>query len=263
MYSVLLLGMFVLLISTTFVSAQTFRSVVVDPVADMFTSWLRGDVSDNIAKYVFFILLSLLIYAILDNVPVIKRTSLGVKIIIAFLIGFLSTAYLSPSDLHLILVSYGALGLVLGAIIPFIILIFFSFEIHKEGGAGGRILSRFIWIGFAVYLAWKLLAGIFFPERLGVQQINVVEGVLYFVVIGLVLLYTFVIEKQVMKYVFKEELAGVQSAGARDIAADLTAQITTRMRKSANLRGAVKTNWDARTDELRAELRRIKGKYGV
>jgi len=228
LYGLLLLGMVVLLISTTFVSAVTFREAVVNPLARMLTDWTQGDISDTVAKYVLWILLSLLIYAILDNVPVIKRQGQGIKIIIAFLVGFLSTAYLSVGEVHLLLASYGALGFVLGAVLPFIILVFFSMEIHKEGGAGGRIISKAMWFGFILYLIYKLIAGIFFFEKVatGPQTgISTGEGVVYLVTILAAGAYAWFGEKVFLKSLVKAEAVEAAETMEETSQAKLAAKI--------------------------------------
>ncbi|PIN90318.1 hypothetical protein COU60_01860 [Candidatus Pacearchaeota archaeon CG10_big_fil_rev_8_21_14_0_10_34_76] len=179
-------------------------SAVFDPVKDMFASWQDGDLSINIAKYVFWLLLTLVIFSILLYIPFL--TKLGKwNFLLAVLIAFLSTAYLTPSDVYSALASYGALGIVLSAAIPFVILLFFSIQISKEGGAGGKILSKFIWAAFVLFLVWKLFQGAFFCEIDGGRCISLWEGGAYLLFIIGSILWIFFFEKMFLKSLYKEE----------------------------------------------------------
>jgi len=192
------MGLFVLalLMTVSFVgtaSAQSLGGQIFDPVKDMFASWTEGDLSVNLAKYVLLLVLTLFIFTILDFVPFVKEGGSGkkfIRFVLALAIGFLSMAYLTPSDVYTALAAYSALGVVFSAVVPFLILAFFSMEVAKSGGAG-RILSKGIWIAFGVFLIYKIIDGIFFCTigTKGAQScISVVEGFIYIGVLVLIVL---------------------------------------------------------------------------
>jgi len=97
------------------------------------------------------------------------------------------------------------LGIVLSAAIPFVILLFFSIQISKEGGAGGKILSKFIWAAFVLFLVWKLFQGAFFCEIDGGRCISLWEGGAYLLFIIGSILWIFFFEKMFLKSLYKEE----------------------------------------------------------
>jgi hypothetical protein len=62
----------VIVASLTLVVAQA-PSDIFDPVRDMFASWDSGDISPNIAKYLFFILLAAFVWSILDTSGIVSN----------------------------------------------------------------------------------------------------------------------------------------------------------------------------------------------
>ena len=168
-----------------------------DPVRDLFRGWQEGALSVNIAKFVLWGVLILLIYTILAFLPFLSgrgNEKKAIRWVLAVLIGFLAMAYMTPSDVYTILTSYSAMGIVLTGVIPFIVLLFFTIELEKEetgAGAGGRMLSNIIWIVFVIFVIYKLVDGVFFQTcpvnpgvvSLGSGCINVVEGGVYLLVI--------------------------------------------------------------------------------
>lgn len=194
---------FAILLVAPAVSALTVQQVVFDPVYAMFAEWGDGDLSVNIAQYLLLILLTLLLYSILDSVPFFDGKGGGkvtIRIISAFIIAFLGIAYLGGGDIYTILASYGALAFVLSAALPFIILAFFSIKIRKEGKAMGVMLSKVLWVAFIGFLIYKLVDGMF-----GTQVIGQIEGWLYIAAIVGVILWLWFLEKSFVKHLFKEE----------------------------------------------------------
>jgi|SRR3989344_4022755 len=196
----LIIGLFFLSVLIGLVSAQTPPGTIFDPVRDMFASWLKGDLSVNVAKYLLVILLTAIIYSILDLTPFLRgEGKSSLRWLVAFIVGFLGTAYLNASDIYAILASYNALGFVLSAAVPFIILLFLSIQTHKDGGPMGRIFSRVIWVGFIVFLVYKLISG----YQVGLIKGGMVIG--YLIVLGFSLAWAIFLEKEFVKLLFKEE----------------------------------------------------------
>ena len=67
--NVISLFVFSLLFVGMFVGVASAVSPIFDPVKDMFSSWNEGDLSVNVAKYVFWIILTLFVFTILDFIP--------------------------------------------------------------------------------------------------------------------------------------------------------------------------------------------------
>jgi len=212
-----LLGLFIislLAISlfTGFASAQTAGSEIFDPVYDMFASWEEGDFSPNIAKYLFLFLLALVFYSVLGFMPFIEEGKEFIKWPIAFIVAFLATAYLTPSDIYTMLAGYGALGIVVGTIIPFIILFFFSLQVHKKGGLGGRLFAKIMWAAFLLFLLWKLIDGMFFQE-----VISKTEGFFYIGFMIVVFWYMTKGEKWLIEKITGEELDMVRQKAFEEV----------------------------------------------
>src|SRR3989344_5338985 len=201
----LIIGLFFLSVLIGLVSAQTPPGTIFDPVRDMFASWLKGDLSVNVAKYLLVILLTAIIYSILDLTPFLRgEGKSSLRWLVAFIVGFLGTAYLNASDVYAILASYNALGFVLSAAVPFIVLLFLSIQTHKDGGPLGRIFSRVIWIGFVVFIVYKLISGF----NAGLIDKGLMIG--YIVVLGASLIWAVWLERVFVKMLFKEELKTVK-----------------------------------------------------
>ena len=247
-YFSILVTSFLIITSLSLVSAITAQNVW-DPVKEMFTSWEAGDLSINVAKYIFLILITLVIFSILSVVPVLKDRNAGLRTFIAILVGFLATAYLSASEIHAILLSYGALGFALGAILPALILLFFSIEIDKQGGSGGKILSKVLWIGFIVWLIWKL-AGAWYRD----EPLEAWEAIGYIVVIVVSAIWIFFAERLILKALFKEELKSAAESIDKSARRTALAEIASNRRRAVDLRAAGAT---AEADELERAADRL------
>jgi hypothetical protein len=150
---------------------------IFDPVVEMFADWERGEIAPNVAKYLFTFLVFLLVYAISSVIPFIDDANDWVKAPFALVVAFLGVAYLSTEEIYMMLIGYGAMGLVMGAIIPFIIIVFFSVEIAKKG-AGGIIFSQVIWVAFSIFLGYKIVQGFFITEVIGGTEFGIYLAVI-------------------------------------------------------------------------------------
>jgi hypothetical protein len=80
-----------LLLATMFVGVVSAADVF-DPVKRMFTDWESGSLSLNLAKYVLFFILILVIYTIFEFVPVIGGHK-AITWILSVLVSFLAAAF--------------------------------------------------------------------------------------------------------------------------------------------------------------------------
>lgn len=149
----------IVLISVMFLSliAGIVAAGVFDPVKDMFVKWEEGDLSVNIAKYLFLILITVVIYSVLATVNFPKQSAL--RWLIAIPVSFLATAYITPKEVFSMLSSYQALGLTIGIFLPFVIIFFFTVKVIEEGKSSGIFLQLIIWYVFAAFLIYRLIIG--------------------------------------------------------------------------------------------------------
>jgi hypothetical protein len=200
---------FVLMFSSFIVAQSNSVSSAVegvfDPIKSTFGDWQNGTLSINIAKYIFWFLITVIIFAIVRIIPGIKETNKGLQFILSLAVAFLATAYLTPSNLYLMLTSYGALGIVFGTGIPFVIMLYFSIAMSKDGGIGGQLLSKIMWSAFTLFLVWKAIDGAFALTYEGPALINTTEGVVYLIFIGFCIFWLFGLDRFIMKKLVKAE----------------------------------------------------------
>jgi bacteriorhodopsin len=106
------------------------------------------------------------------------------------------------------LAGYGALGMVVGGIIPFLILMAFSVQISKGGkrNRGGQLFAKFMWFVFIIFLVWKLIDGMWGFTTGKEQIINTVEGFVYLGLIVAGIVWIWFMEKWVINLLFKNKL---------------------------------------------------------
>lgn len=221
---------------------------IFDPVKDMFSDWGEGNISKNVAKYLFFILLAILIYSILGNIGFLD--GVYVRPSIAILISFLATAFITPEEIYLILTSYGAMGLILGAIIPFIILIYFSIQMGQIEGIAGVIIQKIIWIGFLIFLIYKLILG-WAGSLFGALEFSIYLGVIILTLIFMLF------DERVRKFLRKEVSGRTISKETEDQIMNLTAEVISRKKKANTFAGAAKTAWIKKTRGIEEEIKRL------
>tara|TARA_Y100000310_G_scaffold345146_1_gene462178 strand:- start:504 stop:1226 length:723 start_codon:yes stop_codon:yes gene_type:complete len=199
-FSFVFLGLFLF---SNFAAAQTFF----DPITDLFTQWEEGNLSVNVAKYLFLLLLLILIYAVSEYLPFFKaRTDkdtankMRLRVLFSVIVAILATAYWNPTEVYALLASYGAMGLALGVFIPLAIIMFFTIELGKEISPGAIVLQYFLWIAFGSWLAYKLVMGLGLIE--GSQRIITEwEMIVYGVMLSLTLLMV-LFNKPLRKWMF-------------------------------------------------------------
>lgn len=164
---------------TNLVAAQSVGDKILQPITKFFTDWSEGNFPQAMAKWLFAFIVIVIIYGTLGVVPIVKEKGAGIKALLAFVIGFLATAYITPSEVYTVLTGYSAMALIFGAIVPFVLLIYLSIELRKDTSMGGIFLSYILWIGFIGFLAWKIYEG----KSTG--KITDVQAYLYAGIIGL------------------------------------------------------------------------------
>ncbi len=144
------LAMFMFMFAMQFVAAN-------NPIGDWFTNWEDGkNFSANIAKYLFWALVSMLIYGISEKFPGLDNKEY-IKWPFAIVVGFLSMAYVTPEEIFALMGAYSGMGFVMSMAVPFLILIFFTADIAgKEGSPKERVMYELVvvgmWFAFTVFL---------------------------------------------------------------------------------------------------------------
>ena len=151
------LAFFIFVFAINFVSAANQTG----PIGDWFTSWDDGNFSTNIAKYLLWALVSMLVYGISDKFPGLEGKEF-IKIPFALIVGFLSMAYITPEEVFSMMTAYNAMGFVLSTVIPFLILTFFTFDLSGKEGTpkeqvSYNVLATVMWVGFSLFMVVRAI----------------------------------------------------------------------------------------------------------
>ncbi|MFA5060700.1 MAG: hypothetical protein WC494_00075 [Candidatus Pacearchaeota archaeon] len=163
-----LLGLFALTLLINFVSAAESPF---DPIKSWFADWTGGNLSPNIAKFLFWALVSIVVFAIGSKIPglnsLFSDKMMWLGAVFSILVGFLSMAYITPEEVFALMTSYSALGFVLGGALPFIILFYFTVTLAMESeskGATQRYMSKLFAIGLWILFTFFIALKIFYPS---------------------------------------------------------------------------------------------------
>jgi len=132
-------------------------------ISDLFSNWNAGTLDANIAKYLFWFMVTVLIWSALSFA---RFPPNGIfQGLIAIPAGFLATAYLTPGEVFTVLQSYETLGIVLTFIVPFMLMLFFSAMFTSNQKIGTLSVPKimfevFLWLFFCVILGYKMISGI-------------------------------------------------------------------------------------------------------
>jgi len=131
-------------------------------IGDLFANWSGGNLDVNIAKYLFWIILTLFIFSALHFAKFPDNSF--IQFLLGITIAFLSTAYITPEEVFTILTTYTALGLTLSVIVPFLILIFFSAMLLSNEKISHMTIAKImmevmLWPFFIGFLIYKLITG--------------------------------------------------------------------------------------------------------
>jgi hypothetical protein len=203
---------------------QQAQENVFDPIRSWFGEWTEGNLSPNIAKYLFWILISMVVFSIGKRIPGLQSLFEENNIILgaafSLIIGFLSMAYITPGEVYTIMAGYSALGYVIGGFLPFIILLTFTFDLAKSSGSASKkftnkVMAMLIWSGFTIFLFVKGISPT--PGQIEVSRF------LQWVLIGGAFLITVsmsTIFDKVRKWLFKEEVSSAQEITKKSVARD-------------------------------------------
>lgn len=156
--SALLLGAFLLfsiVLSIQVVSAETVWESILDRFSGRDFGFEGLDAlgqGAGFAKFLLFILVALIVFAIADYLPFIGESD-WIAAIISIIIAIFATLYLQAQEVYSILLSYTALGITITSIIPFLVMLALTRKVYEHEH---YFFSKVLWALFAVVLILKL-----------------------------------------------------------------------------------------------------------
>ena len=154
--------------TSTIPSSWGIFQPVVDFVKSIGTGWSAGEgYSFGVAKFFILIIIWILIGGILDKFPGLGGNQTGKKYMrffLSFAIAFLASAYFTATELAVIISSYSAMGFVLGGIVPFLIMVFFTTSTvssinEAKGSAAVQLWTlRGLWAVFGTYFLYRVFS---------------------------------------------------------------------------------------------------------
>jgi hypothetical protein len=141
---------------------------IFEPIRKMAFGWASGEgYSFGAAKFFILIIIWILIGGVLDKFPGLSGNQTGKKYMrffLSFAIAFLASAYFTATEVALIVSSYSAMGFVLGGIVPFLIMVFFttstvsSIDKNKGSVVVQTWVLRGLWTVFGVYYLYRIFS---------------------------------------------------------------------------------------------------------
>ena len=100
-----------------------------------------------------FILLFVFLYAAAGKIPLLEGdTKKSSRIIVAIIVALLGIRYLTPELLVGALLPYGALGISISVVVPFLFYYYFVENAIPPAGTAGSAIRRLLWLFFAVVM---------------------------------------------------------------------------------------------------------------
>ena len=219
-------------------------SAAIEPIefiaeqASNFAGFWEGkiDLYSTVILWAVFILLIILIYSALAFVdfPENAFTKWAIAIAISLIISSLT----SDEQIITTIKSYAAVGVTAILFLPIIILIFFTFMVSIKGSTIGKILQKWLWLAYAIFLFVRagglLLAqlaeksykvanndfALYIIEKLGVEATEINPTILITLIIAAIaIFFIFVRKNKIITEWFVEQKERAEQQKRRDIAA--------------------------------------------
>jgi|SRR3989344_610145 len=158
--SFLILGLLASVVAVQFVGVVSGQAPTsADFFRTIWDSWKTGgQLPEGFAKFLFSLIIGLLVYSTLDFMPGLKgEQNLVIRTLLAIVVGFLGGAYLLPGEVYAVLLSYSATGFTIGMVFPFLILMLFTWKLLEENPFNNTYLSKIVFLGIWGTWAWYLL----------------------------------------------------------------------------------------------------------
>ncbi|HEA46339.1 MAG TPA: hypothetical protein ENH99_01000 [Candidatus Pacearchaeota archaeon] len=122
---------------------------------DIILPWQEGSLDLVVARWAFFILAIIFLYALLGLLGNINPI---IRFIAGTILAFLFTGYIVPGDLLALMTTYSAAGIALIAIVPpFVFMLLTASMLTQERmGAGAAILQRLLWGMYFVVMVYMV-----------------------------------------------------------------------------------------------------------
>ena len=120
-----------------------------------------------ITKFLVFILVFLIIYAIANELPFLGDTGKGKEVLrwaFSAIVSYLGIAFLAPQEVYASITGYGAMAVTLTALIPVAVILTIAWRLSTNPTPAKVLLQKMMLIVFMLYWAYKVVALWLFPE---------------------------------------------------------------------------------------------------
>jgi hypothetical protein len=146
-----ILALILILSTLAFVSAQTFADATESVVIDISQSIRDGLDTilinpSTLSSVLLGILLFIIIYSIVLKMKLFEGYGRILALVVALIFTLLTFIYMPDNFVEAIVLQYGAVGATILTLIPFMILLYFSFSVAED-----LFVAKLTWIFYAMY----------------------------------------------------------------------------------------------------------------
>lgn len=121
-----------------------------------------GGDNDIFIKILLLIMISLLVFSIIDSVGIFGNQNKAALFVISLVVGILSTYYMNTLDVYNIATIYSAFGGALVTVVPFLILGSFTMRAVIDGNVQLMVIQHIAWGMFAAFMLYNIF---FLPDK--------------------------------------------------------------------------------------------------
>ncbi len=132
---------------------------------DIAKQWESGNLNDNTVRVLFAFIVLMFVMTLVGRLPGLGGEGKSwLRWVMGVIVTLLATAYLKVEEIRVTLFAYSALGFVIGAAVPFLLLVFFSYDLlnAKKSGISQKWVAKLfvyaLWIGFAGFMIYRILS---------------------------------------------------------------------------------------------------------
>ncbi|MFH1607706.1 MAG: hypothetical protein ABIA78_01085 [archaeon] len=147
----------IIVISSDLVSAVSFTEGV-DQIKDFVTNLFDLNVANGggiFTQFLIFVIVSLFVFSLLDVTGFFNNK--GILFVVSFVVGLLSTYYMTQTQLFAIQDFYTAFGGALVTLVPFLILSAFTYRAIADGNVQLMVMQHVAWGVFALFLVYSII----------------------------------------------------------------------------------------------------------
>jgi glucan phosphoethanolaminetransferase (alkaline phosphatase superfamily) len=214
-----------LLVVFLFMFSLSVGIVSADPIINQIEKIVSGDSSgsfvkflegDGFVKFLIFVLVLLIVYAVSGNIPFLKGKK-GITFGVSLIVAFLGVVYINGNEVKAILLSYGALGIVLTGILPFILIAVISKSLYEEGYL---LATKILWLAFSLVLIFRYIT-------IDLETVGALGkyGLPIILALSLVMLWW---EKSIYFVAFKQSLSDLSEKAKKERLASMLANLKSK-----------------------------------